>query len=96
MFTLNMPGDDTEYHDYEYNAASGLYTCRKCGEYTNWPGMGWGCSGLPERYSPKDHGLCTQCRAALCPELDAYYGKDPDEALKCTPCRLGRRSSSAG
>jgi hypothetical protein len=39
---------------------------------------------VPER--PK----CTTCKRELSKEMDAYYGKDPKEAAKCTPCRFGR------
>jgi len=40
---------------------------------------------------PKPAGRCTQCKRELSATMDAYYGRDFDEAAKCSPCRAGRR-----
>lgn len=40
---------------------------------------------------PPDRPRCTTCRAELCAELDAYYGRDLVGSGKCDMCRRGRR-----
>jgi hypothetical protein len=45
------------------------------------------------RQEKADRKRCVQCTRELCAELDAYYGKDDWEALKCSDCRLGRSYS---
>lgn len=61
-------------------------------------GFGWFGGGMgapikksePKVESPKG-GFCTGCGLALSSYLDAYHGKDPIEAGKCSVCRHGRK-----
>lgn len=46
----------------------------------------------PDCYVNTPHEHAWDEVAALCAELDQYYGTDEYEAHRCSPCRLGRRA----
>jgi hypothetical protein len=45
----------------------------------------------PHKAASKPRAACTKCNRPLVPDVDAYYGRDPNEVGKCKPCRDKQR-----
>jgi hypothetical protein len=82
-------------HDFENRLGSNLYKCRLCGIEGTYQSVFRSarvgtCPGVELTFNGKPvRGVhcCISCGRELSATLDAYYGRDLEQARRCVKCR---------
>jgi len=75
------------FFGYQYPLSSDPGGCKVCGAPNGAECTAECNNGALSDDQVKPGNWCTKCKRELSSLLDAYYGRDPDQAKRCVKCR---------